>query len=271
MAIYRHEAGVSHEVTRIRHQDGATLREVQHVYDGQRHDPVWSHAQGPVLTGFGASQGSGTFPVLTLNRTQLPISPTVRGALAAQAGTTLTGWTLYRYTHDGTRQEAALGGPGVTQVHFQENLTSQFRPPASGWRYELVATDSDGGETHASCTIRVVTAPTVANLRATAPVFLGNSNTQVVYLNWDATGGDPPATWQMAQGVGDSAQLTLPTGQRLSPAQGRATGLQRTRVARVGHGGVSHLHLEGINDATLPVNRGPGRIQSNTLTINWSS
>ena len=212
---------------------------------------------GPGITAFGASAGSGTFNVLTLNATQIPSSPTVRATLTGSA--TGRTWTIDRVLPSGQRHQVAAGR--TAQVHYREDMTATFHPMATGWRYVLTATNRDGTH-HAQCTIRVVTAPTLTAFAATPPASASAPfvNRQCSWLTWTATAGDPAATWSMVQSGRYIA--ALPSSRRLAPSFGAATGNDRQRVCvAVGSGGSTTLTLTGQNEAGNA---------TRTLSIHWS-
>ena len=231
--------------------------QVNKVYAGLNHDPVWSrpgivHA---TISNFGARVGSNPKqPRLTVNRdTDLPESVTISATLANQ-----TGWTLTRTIPSTGASQQVAAGFGTVPMSYIENLSSQFAPPAAGWTYTLTANAaSAGGEAHASIVVRSIAAPTLTSFT----VDLENlGGTQFAFLNWTATPGDPAATWTMTQS-GPTVVDDLPSSRHLTPAAGQATGTNRVRVSVSGPGGTTTLTLAGVNEAGT-VNR--------SVTINWT-
>ena len=237
--------------------------EVRLVYVGTNHTPAYQKDHGPLITNFGASDGqTGNLARLTINATRLPISPTVRGTLTARPGTTLQSWHLSRVDHAGNQVEVARGGVGVSQVDYTEPLAADLHPPASGWQYHLLALDNAGESSHATCTIRVITAPTLTAFMATPPanVQAPGVDRQCSFLTWTGTDGDPVGTWSMNQTGRIIA--ALPSSRHLSAAQGRATGNHRTKVCVATGGGL-------VTTITLGVSNEAGNA-SMLVPINWS-
>ena len=213
------------------------------------------------ISDWGATAGQGKQRRLTINRTAI----TSQGLVISMSATT-TGsnrWEIWRNYGTG-HNVAAVGTSAAPST--TESLTPDFHPPAAGWSYRLhaYATDAAGADADDTILVRVITAPTLADFAATAPAggtvapFL---NRQCSWLTWNATAGDPPAVWNMTQSGRPIA--VLPSGSRLSPQHGRATGTARARVCvNAGGGLVSTLTLGGRNEA------GNTSMQ---VTINWAS
>ena len=275
MAIYRYSDGSWRNINGVFAYAGGAWRPIRHVYDGQRHDPVWSHRRGPTIVDYGAASGQpGTMKEtrLTLNNSLIPAQgqpsfrPVISARLEPAAGRQVAGWHINRVTHDGQSQQVATGGttfqPGNVDVSFTENFNQDFKPDSHGWRYVLTATDNLGGFSTATCTIRVVTAPTLTAFAATPPanVQAPGVDRQCSFLTWTGTDGDPAATWTLSQSGRTIA--ALPSSHHLSAAQGRATGNHRTRVCvNTGGGGSTTLTLTAT---------GEGGTASRQVAINWS-
>ena len=209
------------------------------------------------ISGWGATKGQGKTKRLTLNATELPSTITMSA--------TLTGSSRWEIWRDYGTGHTVAGEGTTTAPSLAEALTADLHPPASGWTYRLhaYASDADGADADDTLTVRVVTAPTLTAFNATAPAggttapFL---NRQCSWLTWTATPGDPAASWALSQSGRTIA--ALPTGSRLTPSHGRATGTERQRVCvNAGGAGTTTLTLTGTNEAGS---------DDDSVTITWS-
>ena len=208
------------------------------------------------ISDWGATKGQGKGKRLTLRRTELPNTVTMSATLTGSSH-----WEIWRSF--GTGHSVAAEGVNTAPSH-SEPLTDDFRPPASGWTYRLhaYAIDPDGADADDTLVIRVITAPTLTSLSATAPanVQAPGIDRQCVWLTWAATAGDPSATWALSQTGRTIA--ALPTGSRLTPLHGTAAGNLRQRVCvNTGGGQSTVLTLTGTNEA--------GNV-SRQVTIAWA-
>lgn len=229
------------------------------AYLGRQHDPVWlepniTHA---TITNFGARIGSNPLQSrLTINRdTDLPETVVIRADISSS-----TGWTLYRIYQEGS-QSAIASGFANTNLSQNEWIESDFYPPASGWIYTLVANaENSCGNAHASIVVRSIAKPTLTAF-SNERLIASTGETQFAFLNWNATIGDPAATWAITQS-GSTPVADLPSSRLLVPANGRLTGTQRIRVTVPGRtGGTTTLTLTGTNEA--------GSVSRST-TISWA-
>lgn len=207
---------------------------------------VWTHP-GPRVTHFGASAGAGNRAVLTIRRDALPFAPTVSGTFPDDDAVS---WELDRQGARIASGAAKTDGTFYADMRHQENLTADFRPPASGWAYRLAASNADGDSTIAVCTIRTIAAPALTAFAATAPGALQGPgvNQQAAWLTWTGAEGDPASVWTLTQTGRRIA--ALPSSRHLSAAQGAAAGTHRTRVQVAGGGGGSTtLTLAAANEA----------------------
>lgn len=216
----------------------------------------------PVITDFGATDGSGKQKTLTVNATQLPIGVVISGSCQH---TDI--WTINRVVA-GSLSPVAAGRnqtPQTVRAEYQEDLTSQLKPDSQGWVYNLMAENSTLGNCgirHATCRVRLVTGPVLRAFAASSPsgVQTPSGVFQRSYLSWDADAGDPEATWSLSQS-GTRVISHLPSSSRLTPANGRATGTRRQIVQTAGD-------LGGYTDLTL-TGRGEGGTASRTVRIVW--
>ena len=248
--------------TRLSFEDGDEAC-VAYFEDG--HDPVYEKpglANAPTIENYGASSGSGNHKVLTLNATQLPIDITVTGNL-----TNVDRWTVTRIA-SGSSTPVSAGrnqNVGSGRVDYQEALSSQFKPDSQGWTYALLAENTTlaaCGNRHASCSVRLVTGPTLASF-TTSDVVSTQTPSGLFkrsYLNWAMTLGDPEGTATLTQ-VGTRHISHLPSSSRLTVANGVATGSHRQFVQTSGTEG-------GYTDLTLTVT-GEGGSVSRTSRIVW--
>ena len=248
-------------------------REIGAIFDGATRlngvfigvTPVFDQAPprgvAAAISDWGATSGTQKQKRLTINRTAI----TSQG-LVIRMSATLTGaarWDIWR--DYGTGHNVVAEGTSAAPA-YNESLTPDLHPPASGWTYRLhaYASDADGADAEDTLVVRVVTAPTLTAFAATPPAggttapFL---NRQCSWLTWTATAGDPAAAWTLTQTGRTIA--ALPSGSRLLPSHGAATGTERARVCvNSGGGSSTSLTLTGTNEAgsaTRPV------------TIAWAS
>ena len=234
-------------------------REINAIFDGATRvngvfvgvTPVFDQAPprgvAATISDWGATSGTQKQRRLTINRTAI----TSQG-LVIRMSATLTGASSWEVWRDyGTGSSIVAEGTNLAPA-YNESLTPDLHPPASGWTYRLhaYASDADGADADDTLTVRVVTAPTLTAFNASAPVGVSapSINRQCSWLTWTGTEGDPVSTWSMTQAGRRIA--TLPSSRHLSAAQGRATGLNRTRVCvNAGGGLVTTLTLGARNEA----------------------
>lgn len=214
--------GVSDEIGMITYGDDESAGLICHVYYGTDHDPIFSFHEGsvPVISHYGASDGggAGNQNILTIDRSDLPISPTVSGDF-----TNATGYDLRRIVPGSDPAVVASSPSAATSMHYVENLTSTFRPDSNGWVYNLAVHNSalmSCGTVHATCKIRTIELPTITSL--TAEPAAGSDGIggfiQCISVNWAATSGDPPATWSFSQTGHHIAHL--PSARNSAPGRG---------------------------------------------------
>ena len=171
--------------------DGATR--INGVFVGV--NPVFDQAPPrgvpATISGWGATKGQGKQRRLTLNVTELPNTITMSATLTGSSR-----WEIWR--DYGTGHSEIASGTTSTPSH-SEALTSDFRPPASGWTYRIhaYASDADGADADDTLTVRTITAPTLTAFSASAPFGVSGPvvNLQCSWLMWTATPGDTPAAW----------------------------------------------------------------------------
>ena len=201
---------------------GTSAGQVCTVYEGRSHTPAFAVASpshpAPVINGFGASDGTGNVPVLTIARASLPLSPTV----GAPTLSNVTSWSLTRVA-GGSSGVVSASSTAATSMHYTEALTADFRPDSAGWTYNLAVENSalaNCGHRHATAVIRTVAPPTITALTATAPAAAQGPGVfiQCSTVDWTATPGDPPATWAVTQS--GFAIAHLPSARNATPGRG---------------------------------------------------
>ena len=236
MALYFENSGVAVD---LRYEDQATAAHAAYWENG--FVPVFTRADPPVISNFGASSGSGDHSILTLNNTEIPIDITVSADLS-----NATRWEFKRIV--GSEENIVASGT-TNRAFYLESLTSTFKPDSNGWHYLLTVWNGNT-QVHASTTVRVVTAPTLTAFASSSIVGVQTptGTFQRSYLTWDATSGDPESTWSISQ-TGLHIQH-LPSSRHLTPAAGRATGDSRQFVQISSTPGTTTtLTLTGTNEA----------------------
>ena len=224
-------------------------------YFGRNHDPFFERAgqNAPVISNFQAANSSSSGKTLTLNVTDLPASVSITADI-----TNATSWTLTRVT-GGVSSVVASSPSGEARLSYTENLATDFKPDSNGWSYNLHVENSalgNCGSRHSTIKVRVVTAPILSAMSATAPASSQGPGTfiQCSTISWSATAGDPPAAWSFSQ---TGFHLTnIPSSRHATPGQSpqRVCTLLRP-------GQTTTLTLTGTNE---------GGTVSRSVTIHWA-
>ena len=194
------------------------------------------------VTRFGASAGSGSQAVLTLDESSLPVTPTLNA--------TVTHTTSFDVYEQGNATPISAGqepGPYTTITHPLPAVTATNKPGSAGRDYTLEVRNSalaTCGTRHATARIRTVRAPTLTALTIGSPgVSQGPFYTQTCSsVDWTATAGDPAATWSWSQSGVHVAHL--PSSRNSAPGRGP----QRFCISGT-PGGSTALTLTGANEA----------------------
>ena len=213
MALYFANSAI---ITALRFEDQSDPTQAAYWEDDS--EPVFTLADPPGITHFGASSGSGNQDLLTINATRLPIDITVSADLSSA-----TRWQIDRVVWAQVNSVAV----GATQrAFYQEPLTRTFCPDSSGWVY-LLSVWNGTTVVHRTARVRVIRAPVLSSFTAEVPVGIQTPTGTYYrsYLSWMADGGDPDATWALSQA--GHAVAHLPSSSRLTPANGRAIGTSR--------------------------------------------
>ena len=205
------------------------------------------------IDSWGASAGSGSRAVLTINESALPVTPTLNA--------TLRHTTSYAIHEGGSTTAIASGqepGPYTSVTFALPALTTLNRPGSAGEAYSIEARNSAlavCGTRHATARIRTVRAPTITALTASAPSSSQGPFSLIVCssVDWTATAGDPAATWSWSQTGYHVAHLPSPR----NSAPGR--GPQRVCIPEAPGQGTT-LTLTGTNEAGSA---------SRSVTIAW--